>query len=159
MKENVLENPVASKSNFNLNVELKELTTNGIVNFYPKKDKNNNHSLWNGEQLKIPVYGVYKVSWGFYQNSINTFYKDLNTELALVTNNEIHEEKAIINKETPSLHAVKESHKTVKLLLRENEILSLNAQTFNADTTKLKDVYLKVEKIYVDRSNKFGYEN
>jgi len=67
---NALENPSEIVGSFNLNVELKELSTNGIVDFSSIDDKKNLHSLWNGEKLRIPVYGLYKISWGFYQNSI-----------------------------------------------------------------------------------------
>ena len=131
MNVNVLDKPVKNRSTFNLNVELKELTTSGVVNFSSKDDDRRIHSLWNGEKLMIQVYGVYKISWGFYQNSINTFYKDFRTELVLMINNEKFEEKTEITKETPSFHAIKSSHKTLTLLLRENQIVSLNADILN----------------------------
>jgi hypothetical protein len=159
MNVNVLEKPAENISTFILNVELKELTTSGVVNFSTKDDNKGIHSLWNGEKLIIPVYGVYKISWGFYQNSINTFYKDLKTKLALVINNKKLEEIAEITKETPSFHAIKSSHKTLSLLLRENEIVSLNAEILNIENLSMKSVYLKVEKLDVEGNREFGYEN
>lgn len=158
MNVNVLEKPVDDISSFNLNVELKELTTSGVVNFSSKNDNRRIHSLWNGEKLLIQVYGVYKISWGFYQDSINTFYKDFRTELALMINNEKLEEKAEITKETPSFHAVKSSHKTLTILLRENQIVSLNAEILNIENLCMKNVYLKVEKLDIEGNNEFGYE-
>jgi hypothetical protein len=159
MNVNELERPVDDISSFNLNVELKELTTSGVVNFNSKGNDKGIHSLWNGEKLLIQVYGVYKISWGFYQNSINTFYKDFRTELALMINNEKLVEKAEITKETPSFHAIKSSHKTLTLLLRENQIVSLNAEILNIENLSMKNVYLKVEKLGSEGDNEFGYEN
>ena len=159
MKVNVLEKPVQNINTFNLNVELKELTTSGVVNFSSKVDNRRIHSLWNGKKLIISVYGVYKISWGFYQNSINTFYKDLKTELALEINNKKLEEKAEITKETVSFHAIKSSHKTLTILLRENQIVSLNAEILNIENLSMKNVYLKVEKLGIEGNNEFGYEN
>jgi hypothetical protein len=157
MEANAIEKRIESVNGFNLNVELKELNTNGIVSFHTKKHEIDNYSLWNGQELKVPVYGVYKISWGFYQNAINTFYKDHKTELSLKINNNIYEEKAVIHKQTPSFHAIKESHNTLTVLLREKETLSLNAHTFNGETSKIKDVYLKVEKLNTDDNGKCGY--
>ncbi|KGL62049.1 hypothetical protein [Polaribacter sp. Hel1_85] len=159
MKTNVLEKSVKSMSSFNLNEELKELTTSGIVNFYSKKERVIFNSSWNGERLEIAVYGVYKISWGFYQNSIYSFYKDVKTELGLLINSKSHDEKAEISINTPCFHAIKSSHKTLTLLLRENENLSLNAEVFNAENLIMKNVYLKVEKLNIEDYNKFGYEN
>ena len=159
MEAIVLEKPIESRDNFTLNVELKELTNNGVVRFSTTKQRSNVDAFWNGEKLIFPVYGVYKVSWGFYQNSINTFYKNIKTELSLIVNNKIHEDKASITTDTPSFHAVKSSHKTFTFLFRESETLSLNVDSFNIDNPKIKDIYLKVERLYVDVSTKFGYES
>lgn len=148
MKVDVFENPVESINGFNLNVELKELTTNGIVNFHLDKE-GYSHSFWDGKKLTIPVHGVYKISWGFHQRSINTFYKDLETKLALIINNKAHEEKAKITKETPSFQAVKSTQITLSLLLRENETISLYPEVLKAETPNMKDVFLKVEKVFV----------
>jgi hypothetical protein len=159
MNLNVLEKPAKNINSFSLNVELKILMIRGVVNFSSKDDEKGIHSLWNGKKLTIPVYGVYKISWGFYQNSINTFYKDHKTELALMINNKKLDEKAEITKETPSFHAMKSSHKTLSLLLRENEIVSLNAEILNIESSNMKNVYLKVEKLDVEGNSEFGYEN
>ena len=159
MNANVLEKPAENISSFNLNVELKELTTSGVVHFSSKDDSRGIHSLWNGKKLVIQVYGVYKISWGFYQNSIDTFYKDFKSELALMINNEKLEEKAEITKETHSFHAIKSSHKALTLLLRENEIVSLNAEILNIEKLSMKNVYLKVEKLDFEGNSEFGYEN
>jgi hypothetical protein len=158
MNVNVIENVAENTRCFNLSVELKELTTSGVVNFSSKNDDKKNHSLWNGEKLMIQVYGVYKISWGFFQNSINTFYKDLKTELVLMINDKKLDEKAEITKETRSFHAIKSSHKTLTLLLRENEKVSLNAQILNIDNLNMKNVYLKVEKLEVEGNREFSYE-
>jgi hypothetical protein len=159
MEASMLEESIENRSGFTLNVELKELTTNGVVNFASTKEKINVDAFWNGEKLIFPVYGVYKVSWGFYQNSINTFYKDTKTELALIVNEEMHEEKASITTDTPCFHAVKSSHKTFTFLFREKETLSLKVNAFNIENPKIKDVYLKVEKLYIEGNNEFGYES
>ena len=98
MKANVLEQPIKNVNSFSLNVELKELTTGNTVIFNSKEDFN---TFWNGEKLTIPVYGVYKISWGFYQDSIYTFYNKVKTQLSLVINNEAYEEKAEITKKKP----------------------------------------------------------
>ena len=157
MKINALEKPLETINGFNLNVELKELNTCGIVDFYSKKKANELHSFWNGEQLIIPIYGIYKLSWGFYQNSINTFYNDVKTQLGLVINGETHEEVAEITKETPSFHAMKRSNKSLTLLFREGETLALKAEMFNTENLKMKDIYLKVEKQDIEENNTFGY--
>ena len=141
-----------------LNAALKEVTTVGIVNFNPINESNG-QANWNGKKLIVPVYGVYKISWGFSQSSLHTFYKDAKVELGLIVNNKMQDEKAEITKETKSFHAVKSSHKTCSLLFRENETLSLHAEILNADTLNIKDIYLKVEKLAIDENNKFGYEN
>tara|TARA_B110000881_G_C18312786_1_gene382822 strand:- start:40 stop:579 length:540 start_codon:yes stop_codon:yes gene_type:complete len=158
MNVNVLEKSSKNMSTFNLNAELKELTTSGVVHFYSKEDNRGIHSLWNGKKLMIPIYGVYKISWGFYQNSINTFYENFNTELVLVINNNKREEKAEITKETPSFYAIKSSHKTLTILLREDETVSLNAEILNIENSNMKDVYLKVERLDVEENSEFGYE-
>ena len=158
MKANVLLKPTENINSFTLNVELKEVSSTGVVCFSSKKEKNET-VFWNGEKLTFPVYGVYKVSWGFYQNSIDTFYKDIKTELALIVNNKIHEEKASITTDTPSFHAVKSCHKTYTFLFRENETLSLIVDSFKSEIPKIKDVYLKVERLYADESDGFGYES
>ncbi|PQJ69119.1 hypothetical protein [Polaribacter butkevichii] len=159
METSVLEKPLQSSNSFSLTAELREVTTNGIVNFNSKKEKFNDHSFWSGSKLVFPVYGVYKVSWGFHQDSINTFYKEHHTELVLIINNKIYEDKAAITSKTPCFHAVKSSHKTITFLFRENETLSLSAHAFNIDNPKIRDVYLKVEKLYVEENNEFGYES
>jgi hypothetical protein len=159
MNVNLLEKPAENISSFSLNVELKILTDNGVVNFSSKGDERGIHSLWNGKKLTIPAHGVYKISWGFYQNSIKTFYKDHKTELALMINNKKLDEKAEITKETPCFHAVKSSHKIITLLLRENEIVSLNAEILNIENLNMKNVYLKVERIDIEGNSEFVYEN
>ena len=159
MEANVLLKPIESINSFTLNVELKEVTSNGVVCFSLNKQTANVGPFWNGKKLTFPVYGVYKVSWGFYQNSIDTFYKDIKTELALIVNNKIHEEKASITTDTPSFHAVKSCHKTYTFLFRENETLSLIVDSFKSESPKIKDVYLKVERLYADGSDGFGYES
>lgn len=156
MEINVLNKPVKSVNAFSLNVELKELTTNSNIVFNAKEDFS---SFWNGKKLTIPVYGVYKISWGFYQDSIHTFYNEVKTQLNLVVNDEIHEEKVEITKNTPIFHAVKSSHKSLTLLLREGELLSLKAKTINGENPNMKDIYFKVEKLNVDENNTLGYEN
>ena len=149
MNANLLENTIECKNSFTLNAALNELTVNGVVKF--QKDKSNTlHPYWNNRRLTIPVYGVYKISWGFHQNSIGTFYKDSKTELGLVINNSIYTDKAKITKETSSFHAVKASHKTLTLLLRENDTIALNAEVFNAEILNMRDLYLNVYKLNVD---------
>jgi hypothetical protein len=158
MNVNILEKTIETISSFSLRVELKELIKNGIINFEIKKYSNLNNS-WNGKELIIPVYGVYKISWGFYQNALDTFYNDDKTELSLIINNTKHNEKAIITRETPSYYAKKSSHKTLTVLLRENEVISLEAIILNKENPKMKDVYLNVEKLDTEEHPQFGYEN
>ena len=142
-----LEKPVVKTHSFNLNVTKKEISNHGVVNFNSKKEINNENPFWDGRKLTIPVHGVYKITWGFYQRSLVTFYKDLETKLALIINNKAYLEKAIITKETPCFHAVKSSQVTTSLLLRENETLSLYPEILNAELPNMKDVFLKVEKM------------
>ena len=148
MGENVLERQTESTTTFTLNAKLKELSVNGVVRFQ-NNNNNNVQSYWDNKKLTIPVYGVYRVSWGFYQNSLNTFYKNSKTELGLVINNSVYKDKAKITKETSSFHAVKSSHKTLTLLLRENETIALNAEIFNVENLNMSDVYLEVDKLNV----------
>ncbi len=157
MKTSVLEKPSESVGSFDLNVVLKELRTNGVVHFSSNDNQKRDHSLWNGKKLRIPVYGFYKISWGFYQNSIDTFYKDDKSELALVINNKKLEEKAEVTKKTPSFHAVKSSQKTLTLLLREGELVSLNAEILKGENSSMKDIYLKVVKFNVEGNSEFDY--
>ncbi len=158
MNVHILEKPV-NKSSFTFNVELKELNVSGIVNFYSNNNSDNFQSFWNGKKITIPVYGVYKVSWGFYQNSIQTFYKDSVAELGLIIKEKTQDEKAKITKETPSFHALKSSHKSFTFLFREGETISLEANFLNTQNPHMKNIYLKVEKLNMDENNKFGYEN
>lgn len=149
MNNEGLEKPAISKCSFTLNAELSELSVNGVVRFQTNSS-NNVYSHWNNKKLTIPVYGVYKVSWGFHQNSISTFYRNSKTELGLVINNSIYADKAKITKESTNIQTVKSSHKTLTLLLRENETIALNAEIFNAKSLNMRDVYLKVDKLDVE---------
>lgn len=153
MNVNVLEKPVENKSSYKLDFQLKELTTNGPVNF----NSNKKEGSVSNNTLTIPVYGVYRISWGFKQNSIHTFYKDVITSLELVISNEVHEENAVITKNTSSFHAIKSANNTLTILLRENENIFLNAKTINANKTNMKNIYLKVEKLNVDEDTNFSY--
>lgn len=159
MNAQVLENPVKNLQNTHLDITIKEVTNHGIVNFSESKEQNVTNPFWDGKKLTIPVYGVYKISWGFYQKSLETFYKDLETKLALVVNNKAHEEKAIITKETPCFHAVKSSHKSITLLLRENETICLHPEILNSERPDMKDVYLKVERLYSEENATFMYKS
>ncbi|WP_299054136.1 hypothetical protein [uncultured Polaribacter sp.] len=145
MNLNIVENSPIAINNFGINVELKELNNHGVVNF---EVKNGETSLWDGKKVTIPVHGVYKISWGFYQESITTFYKDLETKLALIINNKPYDDKAVISHKTPCYHAVKSSHVTASLLLRENETICLYPEIINAEKPIMKNVYLKVERLY-----------
>jgi len=145
------------ENSFVLNVELKELSVNGVVKFYPTKRVDQSLFSWNNQTLTIPIYGVYKITWGFYQNAVNTFYKDSKTELELVINDDVQTEKANINIDTPSFHALKASHQTVTLLLRENEKLSLNAVFCNAKNLNMKDIYFKVFKLNMEENTALDY--
>lgn len=159
MNVNTLERPVKNTNSYTLNVELKELITSGIVNFYSKKEANSFKSFWDGEKLTIPVYGIYKISWGFQQNSLDTFYKEIKSELRLVINDEKQKEKAEITKITPSLHAVKSCGKEITFLFREGDTLHLDAVFFNTENLNMKNVYLQVDKLNIEDDNVFGYEN
>ena len=106
MNANVLEKQTESSTTFTLNAKLKELSVNGVVRFQ-NNGNNNIQSYWNNKKLTIPVYGVYKVSWGFHQNSISTFYRNSKTELGLVINNRIYADKAKITKESANIQTVK----------------------------------------------------
>ncbi|MEE9409128.1 MAG: hypothetical protein V3V28_13755 [Polaribacter sp.] len=141
---NTLENII--ETSFSVRLELEELTTSGVLNFETKMFSNNN-SFWKGTMLIIPVYGLYKVSWGFYQNALETFYNNTQTSLSLKINSEIHKETATITRKTASSYSRKESHKTVTLLLRENETLSLKAEVLDKNNPKMKDIYFNIEKL------------
>ncbi len=158
MNANILERKIETSKKFSLRVELNELFINGIVNFKTKK-YNNIENSWNGRKLKIPVYGVYKISWGFSQNSFDTFYNDCKAELSLVTNNKEHTEKAIINSKTPSYFAKKSSHKTITLLLREDDIIFLNANILHKENIKMDDIYLDIIKLNTEETSLLDYEN
>ncbi|WP_405609740.1 hypothetical protein [Polaribacter sp. Asnod1-A03] len=141
MEEIVLEKEIESVSSFILEVELKELSTNGVVRFGSKEG-----GFWNGKQLTIPVSGVYKIEWGFYKNSVSTFYQNSKTELVLVLNNRLHAQKAKITKGTNCPKTSNICSQKLMLTLNKNDRLSLHAEIFNAKSLNMKDVYLKVSK-------------
>ena len=137
---------------FTFNEELKELTISGDVDF------NSKHGSVTNKKLTIPVYGIYKIDWGFSQNSLSTFYKDAASELSLYVNNYKSEITAVINKETKSYHAVKSTNKSITLLLREKDSLFLNAVNLNSENLLMNNVYLKIEKLEVEDKSGFGYD-
>jgi hypothetical protein len=143
---NTLEKTVENTSSFSFRIELKELTKSGLVNFTTKKYSTIN-SFWNSKTLTLPSPGTYKISWGFDQNAFKTFYNNDKTELCLFINNKEQKEKAIITRETPSFYAKKAAHKTVTVIVKEKESISLNAKSLFSENLKLEDVYLDVIKL------------
>ncbi|MCG1034858.1 hypothetical protein [Polaribacter sargassicola] len=136
MKENI--------NIFSFKVELKELSTNGVVRFYSKKCDESWGSYWNNKKLTIPVSGVYQIDWGFCQNSISAYYKNSETELALVINNRLHSEKAKVTKANADVDSLNYCRQTLTTILEKNDTLSLCAKIFNPKSLNMKDVYLKV---------------
>jgi hypothetical protein len=144
MKKKILKEQAENRNGFILNVELKELSTNGVVRFYSKKNDTKTCSFWNDKKLIIPVHGIYKIDWGFHKNSISRYCQNYKTELALVINNRLHAEKAKIAKKVTDVHPLKYYCQTLTLLLQEADTLSLHAEMFNAKSLNMIDVYLKV---------------
>ncbi|GAB7258094.1 hypothetical protein [Polaribacter sp. OB-PA-B3] len=132
--------------------ELKEITISGNIDF------NSKYSAFTNKKLIIPVYGIYKIDWGFSQNSLSTFYKDAASELSLYVNNYKYEITAVISKETKSYHAVKSTNKSITLLLREKDSVFLNAVNLNSENLLMNNVYLKIEKLEVEDKSGFGYD-
>ena len=137
-----------SKQNvgFSFRKEVTSCTKNGLVHFKSSK-YNATNTGWNGESLTIPAYGIYKISWGFKQSAIDTFYKDDITELSLVIDHNKYESGAVITKDTPCYYAMKSSCKTTIMLLRENQNLSLHAEIINKKNPKMTDIYFNILKL------------
>jgi hypothetical protein len=146
---------------FSFRKELTSCTKNGLIDFKSSK-YNATNTCWDGESLTIPAYGIYKVSWGFKQIALDTFYKDNITELSLVIDHNKYESVAVITKDTPCYYGMKSSSKTTIMLLRENQNLSLhaeimlsrekknlflNAEIKNKKNPKMSDIYFSVLKI------------
>lgn len=146
MSLEILENPIKEQSCFILETSLKKATKNGLVNFNIEESYSSN-SNWNGKKLTIEKTGLYKISWGFYQKAILTFYNNLETELALIINKKEYVEIAKITKNTPAYYAVKSSKKIVPIYLKKADELSLKASFLNAVKPNINEVYFKVEKM------------
>jgi len=142
---------------FSFRKELDTCIKNGLINFKSNKYSAKNSS-WDGKKLTIPAYGIYEVSWGFKQNSLDTFYNDDVAKLSLHIDTNEYESFAVISKDTPSYYGVKSSSKTVIILLRENQKISLHAEILKKENPKMKDIYFSVLKLETEQSSKFGYE-
>lgn len=146
MNLEILENPIEEVSRFILATNLKKVTKKGLVDFN-LEDSYSSNSNWNGKKLTIKKTGLYKISWGFYQKAILTFYNNLETELALIINNKEYAEIAKITKNTPAYYAVKSSKKIVPIYLKETDVLHLKTGVLNAEQPNICEVYFKVEKM------------
>ena len=136
-----------------LNVELNQLKKNGIVHFNSTTPTTSLKN-WNENSLKISDYGIYKVSLGFSIEVIEWFFNQDILHLSLLKNEE-ELCKVTINEDTKCYYSIKSSQKTITLLLREGEILSLQAEIEGKDNPNMKDIFLKIGKLTFDEISDF----
>ena len=137
-----------------LNVELNQLKKNGIV-LFNSTTPTTSLKNWNGNSLKISEYGIYKVSLGFSIEVIEWFFNQDILHLSLLKNEEEEICKTTINEKTKCYYSVKSSQKTITLLLREGETLSLKAEIEGKDNPNIKDIFLKIRKLPFDEISDF----
>ena len=154
MNKKTIDKLIEKDIRFSFKKELATHTKNGLIDFKSIKYNSSNTS-WNGKILTIPAYGIYKVSWGFKQSSLDAIYNDDVTKLSLIIDHYKHEIEAIINKETPSYYAMKSSCVSTIVLLRENQNLSLFAEILKKDNPKMKEIYFSLIKLNTEQSYKF----
>jgi adenylate cyclase class IV len=153
MNKKTIDKLIEKDIRFSFKKDLATYTKNGLIDFKSIKYNSSNTS-WNGEILTIPAYGIYKVSWGFKQSSLDSFYNDDVTKLSLIIDNYKHESEAVINKETRSYYAMKSSCVSIITILKENQNLSLFAEIQKKDNPKMKDIYFSLIKLNTEQSNR-----
>ncbi len=137
--------------------QLESLQKKGIVFFESKKFSKTMSKYWNGTSLKIPAYGVYKISWGFSKEVVEWFFNSDRTHLTLLKNNKEQIANAIIDKNTKCYYSKKSVHQSTSILLKEGDTISLEASIFEKENPNMKDLYFTLTKLDTGTNSTFGY--